>query len=201
MAVSALHLELAFSRPETTLSVTRGAARLMRDLGYAPLMEVGLPNGRRADVMALGPKGEVVICEVKSGIDDYRVDRKWQEYGPFCDAFYFAVAPEFPQGVLPDEPGLIVADGFGGAVVRDAPATPLASARRKAKRVKPTCTSSGSAPSGPDATTSTSSPATKPSSRRRRAMGSLGARSSTASTMAGLRLASSVRVIVRACCQ
>jgi hypothetical protein len=34
--------------------------------------------------------------------------------------------------VLPDEPGLIVADGFGGAVVRDAPATPLAPARRKA---------------------------------------------------------------------
>jgi hypothetical protein len=74
----------------------------------------------------------VVICEVKSGIDDYRVDRKWQEYGPFCDAFYFAVAPEFLQGVLPDEPGLIVADGFGGAVVREAPATPLAPARRKA---------------------------------------------------------------------
>ena len=132
MPAAAHHLELVFSRPETTLSVTRGAARLMLDMGYAPLLEVCLPNGRRADVMALGPKGDLVICEVKSGIDDYRVDRKWQEYGPFCDAFYFAVAPEFPEGVLPDEPGLIVADGFGGAVVRDAPATPLAPARRKA---------------------------------------------------------------------
>ena len=132
MAAAALHLELVFSRPETTLSVTRGAARLMLDMGYAPLLEVGLPNGRRADVMALGPKGDVVICEVKSGIDDYRVDRKWHEYLPYCDRFAFAVAPEFPQQILPEEPGLIVCDGFGGAVLREAPATPLAPARRKA---------------------------------------------------------------------
>ncbi|KQY95551.1 MULTISPECIES: DNA repair putative endonuclease MmcB [unclassified Brevundimonas] len=132
MPAAAVSIELVFSRPETTLSVTRGAARLMIDLGYAPLLEVGLPNGRRADVMALGPRGDIVICEVKSGLDDYRVDRKWGEYGPFCDAFYFAVAPEFPSDILPDHPGLIVADGFGGAVVRDAPLAPLAPARRKA---------------------------------------------------------------------
>ena len=132
MPAAAVSIELVFSRPETTLSVTRGAARLMIDLGYAPLLEVGLPNGRRADVMALGPRGDIIICEVKSGLDDYRVDRKWGEYGPFCDAFYFAVAPEFPSDILPDHPGLIVADGFGGAVVRDAPLAPLAPARRKA---------------------------------------------------------------------
>ncbi|MDI1327994.1 MAG: DNA repair putative endonuclease MmcB [Brevundimonas sp.] len=132
MPAELLQIDLVFSRPETTLSVTRGAARLMVDLGYAPLLEVGLPNGRRADVMAIGPRGDIVICEVKSGLDDYRVDRKWGEYGPFCDAFYFAVAPEFPSDILPDHPGLIVADGFGGAVVRDAPLAPLAPARRKA---------------------------------------------------------------------
>ncbi len=132
MPPAAVHIELVFSRPETTQSVTRGAARLMADMGYAPLLEVCLPNGRRADVMALGPRGEITICEVKSGVEDYRVDRKWHEYAPFCDAFYFAVAPEFPDGILPDEPGLIVADGFGGAVVREASLTPLAPARRKA---------------------------------------------------------------------
>ena len=125
-------IELSFSRPEVTHTVTRGAAKLMLDMGYAPLMEVRLPNGRRADVMALGRKGEIVICEVKSGIEDYRVDRKWGEYLPFCDVFYFAVAPEFPQLVLPEEPGLIVADGFGGAVVRAPASVPLAPARRKA---------------------------------------------------------------------
>ena len=132
MPAAVLSIDLVFSRPATTLAVTRGAARLMADMGYAPLLEVGLPNGRRADVMALGPRGEIVICEVKSGVEDYRVDRKWGEYAPFCDAFFFAVAPEFPADILPDHPGLIVADGFGGAVVREAPRTPLAPARRKA---------------------------------------------------------------------
>lgn len=132
MTAAAVHLELVFSRPETTLGVTRGAARLLLDMGYAPLAEVCLPNGRRADVMAIGPRGDIVIVEVKSGIEDYRVDRKWPEYAPYCDAFYFAVSPEFPEGVLPDDPGLIVADGFGGAVVRPAPSAPLAPARRKA---------------------------------------------------------------------
>ena len=132
MAAALLQIDLVFSRPETTLAVTRGAGRLLRHMGYAPLLEVGLPNGRRADVMALGRRGDIIICEVKSGIEDYRVDRKWHEYAPFGDAVYFAVTPEFPEGILPDEPGLIVADGFGGAVVREAPNQMLAPARRKA---------------------------------------------------------------------
>jgi len=125
-------LVLTLSRPETTDAVTRGAGRLMVALGYAPLFEVTLPNGRRADIMALGPKGEIAICEVKSGLEDFKTDRKWGEYAPYCDAFFFAVAPEFPREILPEEPGLIVADGFGGAVLRDAGATPLVAARRKA---------------------------------------------------------------------
>ena len=120
------------TRPEITTAVTRGAARLLIDLGYAPLAEVTLPNGRRADLMALSRKGHILIIEVKSGLEDFRVDRKWHEYMPYCDAFAFAVAPEFPQGVLPEEPGLIVADGFGGAILREAPVTPLAGTRRKA---------------------------------------------------------------------
>ena len=132
MSATLLQIDLVFSRPETTLGVTRGAARLMLDMGYAPLLEVGLPNGRRADVMALGRRGDIVICEVKSGVDDYRADCKWHEYGPFCDAFYFAVAPEFPQAMIGDECGLIVADAFGGAVVREPQPTPLAPSRRKA---------------------------------------------------------------------
>lgn len=125
-------IELVFSRPETTLAVTRGAARLMASLGWAPLYEVSLPNGRRADVMALSPKGQLAIVEVKSSVEDYRTDRKWGEYLEFCDEFYFAVAPEFPREILPDGPGLIVADAFGGAVLTPSPVTPLAGARRKA---------------------------------------------------------------------
>jgi hypothetical protein len=120
------------SRPETTLLVTRGAARLFAQLGHAPLLETPLPNGRRADIMALGARGEIAIVEVKSSLEDFRSDAKWREYQPFCDSFYFAVSPEFPREILPAEPGLIVADGFGGAVLRDAVSTPLAPARRKA---------------------------------------------------------------------
>jgi len=123
---------VAVSRPETTAAVTRGAARLLTALGYAPLAEVTLPNGRRADLMALGRRGDIFIVEVKSSLEDFRTDQKWQEYGPYCDAFAFAVAPEFPREILPEEPGLIVADGFGGAVLREAPVQPLAGARRKA---------------------------------------------------------------------
>ena len=125
-------LVLALSRPETTSAVTRGAGLLLAELGYAPLYEVGLPNGRRADIMALGPKGEIVVAEVKSGALDFKTDQKWSEYLPYCDVFYFAVAPEFPREILPGEPGLIVADGFGGAVIREGLASPLAGARRKA---------------------------------------------------------------------
>ena len=120
------------SRPETTATVTRGAARLLVALGYAPLTELTLPNGRLAYLMALGRRGEIFIVEVKSSLEDFRCDQKWHEYQPYCDAFAFAVAPEFPREILPDEPGLIVADGFGGAVLREAPAAPLAGARRKA---------------------------------------------------------------------
>lgn len=123
---------IAVSRPETTAAVTRGAARLLTALGYAPLAEVTLPNGRRADLMALGRRGEIFIVEVKSGLEDFRTDQKWREYRAYCDAFAFAVAPEFPREMLPSEPGLIVADGFGGAMLREVAVAPLAGARRKA---------------------------------------------------------------------
>jgi len=123
---------LTFSRPETTGVVTRGAARLFTALGFAALTEVVLPNGRRADIMALGPRGQIAIAEVKSGIEDFRTDRKWGDYLPYCDTFFFAVAPEFPRHILPEAPGLVVADAFDGAVLREAPAAPLVAARRKA---------------------------------------------------------------------
>jgi hypothetical protein len=119
-------------RADVTFEVTRGAARLLVGLGFAPLPEVGLPNGRRADLMALGPRGEIAIVEVKSSLEDFRVDRKWGEYAPFCERFYFAVPPSFPRHILPEGMGLIVADGFGGAILTDSPITPLAPDRRKA---------------------------------------------------------------------
>jgi hypothetical protein len=123
---------LALARPDVTALVLRGAARALTDLGYACVTEAPLANGRRADLVGIGPGGELVIVEVKSGIEDYRADRKWRFYEAFCDAFYFAVAPEFPEDRLPADPGLIVADRFGGAVLREPERHALAPARRKA---------------------------------------------------------------------
>lgn len=120
------------ARPEITLDVERGAVRLLMAQGLACVSELPLPDGRRADIMALSQKGEIWIVEVKSSIADFRADRKWMNYRAFCDRLLFAVAPDFPAGILPEDTGLIVADRYGGAIVRDAPEHPMAPARRKA---------------------------------------------------------------------
>lgn len=120
--------------PEITRAVTRGAARMFEDLGQAVVTELRLANGRRADIVALGADGTVTIVEVKSGLPDFAADRKWEEYGPFCDRFFFAVSPDFPLERLPDPDccGLIVADAWGAEILRDPPVWRLAPARRKA---------------------------------------------------------------------
>lgn len=96
------------------------------------LTEVTLRNSRRADVMAIGRDGTVWIVEVKSSVPDYRSDAKWQEYRDFCDRFFFAVPPDFPAEIIPDDCGLIIADTYDGAIVREAPDLKLNAARRKA---------------------------------------------------------------------
>ena len=112
--------------------ICRGVLRLFADLGFAGVTEMTLANGRRADIAAIGPKGEISIVEVKSSAADFRADGKWPDYRPFCDRFYFAVSHGFPRELIPGKAGLIVADGFGGAVLREPDVTPLAGARRKA---------------------------------------------------------------------
>ena len=121
--------EISF--PERALLVHRAAARFCLIVGWAPLHEVPLPNGRRADILALRPDGGFVCIEVKSGPRDFLVDSKWPEYRDFSDALFFAVDADFPQDMLPVEVGLIVADGLEAAMLRDAPAHRLASARRR----------------------------------------------------------------------
>ncbi|MEM9421314.1 MAG: MmcB family DNA repair protein [Pseudomonadota bacterium] len=123
---------LTSGRAPVTSAVTRGVARLLHHQGCAVLHEVKLANRRRADLMALSPKGVVTIVEIKSCQADFDVDEKWEEYLEFCDHFFFGVAEDFPQPVLPDEEGLIIADRFGAGIVREGPARPLNAARRKA---------------------------------------------------------------------
>lgn len=120
------------SRPEITALLARGVTRLLLDHGLSSLLEVPLANGRRADVMGLTAGGEIWIVETKSCLEDFAVDSKWPDYREYCDRFFFAVTEDFPRELIPDDVGLIVADGFGGAILRDCAARPLAGARRKA---------------------------------------------------------------------
>ncbi len=117
---------------EAANNIRRGLARLLRAHGLAGIPEFKLPNGRRADVAALSDKGAIWIVEIKSSVADFRADSKWPEYNEFCDRFWFAVAPDFPRDLIPEETGLILADRFGGDIERQAPETALPAARRKA---------------------------------------------------------------------
>lgn len=118
-------------RPDVTLAVCRGASRLMRQAGHTVLLEVCLPDGRRADIFVLGPTGDLTIVEGKSSIEDWRVDAKWPDYLAWCDRFYVAVPADFPQTLIPEEVGLIVADAYGGAILREPPRKAVTAARRK----------------------------------------------------------------------
>jgi hypothetical protein len=112
--------------------LARGVCRGLAQHGWVCLTEVTLANGRRADVMALAPDGDILIVEVKSSIEDFRGDKKWQEYREYCDAFYFAVPDNFPTELIPEDCGLIAADPFAAEILRPAPVLRLAPARRKA---------------------------------------------------------------------
>lgn len=112
-------------------AIVRGLRRHLGERGFASLTEFLLGSGHRADVLAFDEAGTILIAEVKSGPADFRADRKWQAYGAYCDRFYFAVDPDFPQEMLPLECGLIVADSYGAAVLRESPAARLAPARRR----------------------------------------------------------------------
>ncbi len=120
------------SFPERTSLVRLAASRLCLRFGWAPLHEVRLANGRRADILALQPGGGFVCIEVKSGPRDYLTDAKWAEYQPFCDQFYFAVDADFPSDILPVETGLIVCAGREADLIREPLSVRLAPARRKA---------------------------------------------------------------------
>ncbi len=115
------------------LRVQRGVMRLLRaQFDYCCLAEVPLANGRRADVLGIGPRGEIWIVEIKSSLIDFQVDSKWPDYKDFCDRFFFAKPPELDPDTFPASEGLIAADAHDAAVLRMAGHFPLSGARRKA---------------------------------------------------------------------
>lgn len=105
-------------REAATRDIRRGTQRHLAALGLVSVAEMPLPNGRRADLMALAPDGEIWIIEIKSSLEDFRADRKWPEYLAFADRFYFATLPDGPVGAFPSEAGLILADAFDADILR-----------------------------------------------------------------------------------
>ncbi|WP_394349614.1 MmcB family DNA repair protein [Paracoccus thiocyanatus] len=110
--------------------LARGVARMLAGLGHAALPEFVPSGGLRVDVISVTPKGEIWVVECKSCRADFVSDRKWQGYLEFCDRFFWAVDADFPEGLLPEGSGLIRADSWGAELVRMAPESRLAGARR-----------------------------------------------------------------------
>ena len=135
-------IALAPASPLSTLTaahVARGIGRLFARNDIWCLPEMPLRSGRRADLMGIDAKGQVIIVEIKVSRADLLGDSKWTDYFEHCDRFFWGLAshldhacmamPEF----LPEQCGLIVADGYDAEILRPAPLQPLAASRRKAE--------------------------------------------------------------------
>jgi hypothetical protein len=128
--------------PLAAQDVARGVTRHFFRRDMFAICEVPLPNGRRADMMAIDPRGQIVIVEIKVSRADLLGDGKWIDYLDYCDLFYWAVPTGFALDPFdgdchgPDCAGLIVADRYDAEVIRAAPCRPLAGARRKAETLR-----------------------------------------------------------------
>jgi hypothetical protein len=123
-------------RAAAAAAIARGTARLLHALGFCAIGELPLASGRRADLVALGADGEIVIVEIKSSVADFRADRKWLEYRRHCDRLFFATALGVPPETFPADAGLIVADAFGAAIEREAPEHRLPPATRRSMTLR-----------------------------------------------------------------
>ena len=129
-SVSYSSLALADLMPGQVLA--RGVSRHLASLGWVTVEELVPNRGLRVDVMALGPKGEIWVVECKSSRADFMSDSKWEGYLEWCDRFFWAVDADFPVALLPEDSGLIIADGYDGEIIRMGAEDKLAPARRKA---------------------------------------------------------------------
>ena len=117
--------------------LARGVGRLLQGHGFVSVEEFVPAAGLRVDVMGLGPKSEIWVVECKSSRVDFTSDAKWQGYLNWCDRYFWAVPAGFDLSplerpdFLPERAGVIVADRYDAAIVREARTVPLASATRR----------------------------------------------------------------------
>jgi hypothetical protein len=118
-------------------AVARGVSRLFLRNQIMVQPEVSLRNNRRADLMGINAKGEIIIVEIKCSRADLIGDQKWTEYLEYCDRYFWAVPAGFDyrpieqDSFLPERTGLIIADAYDAEIARPASLVPLAAARRK----------------------------------------------------------------------
>lgn len=112
--------------------LARGVCRHLASHDFVTIEEFVPERGKRVDVMALGPKGEIWVIECKSSRVDFTSDSKWDGYLEWCDRYFWAVDTDFPTDLLPPETGLIIADSYSAEIIRMAPEDKLAGARRNA---------------------------------------------------------------------
>ena len=123
-------------------AVARGVARMFHRHDIMVLPEVSLRNRRRADLMGIDARGQIVIVEIKVARSDLLGDAKWTEYLDYCDRFYWALpvgfdaSPVSGPDFLPERTGLIIADAYDAEMVRPAATTALAPARRKTETMR-----------------------------------------------------------------
>ncbi len=112
--------------------LARGVCRHLRGHDFVTLEEFTPERGKRLDVMALGPRGEIWVIECKSSRADFTSDAKWGGYLEWGDRYFWAVDEAFPTDLLPEGTGLIIADAYDAEILRMPDEVRLPSARRKA---------------------------------------------------------------------
>ena len=116
---------------DRAMLVRKGVQILLHEMRHAVVPELPLASGRRADLICLSEKGEIWIIEIKSSIEDFRVDHKWPDYRQHCDRLFFATHKDVPLDIFPEDCGLFLSDGYGAYMVREAPEHRLPAATRK----------------------------------------------------------------------
>jgi hypothetical protein len=123
--------------PLCAADVARGVVRMLLRHDLTAMAEVPLDGGRRADLMAIDARGHIVIVEIKVSRADLLGDGKWPDYLGHCDRYFWAVpagfdaSPLHGAAFLPERTGIIVADRYDAAIVREAHTTPLPAHVRK----------------------------------------------------------------------
>ncbi|MFO7758227.1 MAG: MmcB family DNA repair protein [Roseovarius sp.] len=112
--------------------LARGVCRHLLTYDFVSIEEFSPERGKRVDVAALGPKGEIWVIECKSSRTDFQTDAKWQGYLDWCDRYFWAVDEAFPVDLLPDDTGIMIADAYAAEIVRMAEPRKLPAARRSA---------------------------------------------------------------------